>query len=116
MRHKKIQEERRIDPMLDGRAVTYLECSEGHRDQGLNEDVLKEHWNNLQVTAMPKDCTEEMRVDPANGQACTLEQLTQICQDQYSTDEIRDYWQCMAPSSADELWQSPPSPPSAIKW
>lgn len=42
------KEERRIDPLLDNKAVTFLEMQEGNRGEDLSEDQLKEHWSNLQ--------------------------------------------------------------------
>merc|ERR1712096_529783 len=43
-------------------------------------------------------CAEEVRIDPENGQACTLWDLTQIYQDKYSEDDIWEYWQGMQPT------------------
>jgi len=40
-------EERRIDPMLDNKAVTYSEMVEGHRDQAMSEDQLRRHWASI---------------------------------------------------------------------
>lgn len=47
MSDKADQEERRIDLSLDNTAVTYSEMLQGHRDEGLSEDQLQEHWTRL---------------------------------------------------------------------
>lgn len=79
------QEEQRIEPMLDNKAVTYSEMCEGCRDEGLNEDELKQHWNNLKKvgshgsasTASPSECAspsaalEAQCVDSAIGSSMT---------------------------------------------
>merc|ERR1719183_678704 len=41
------QDERRIDPMLGGKAVTYTEMCSGLHDQKLTKDQLEAHWGNL---------------------------------------------------------------------
>merc|ERR1712139_185832 len=40
---------------------------------------------------------EEMRIDPENGLACTLEELAERYEGQYSLSEIKEYWQTMQP-------------------
>jgi len=47
-------QERRIDPMLDGKRVTYAQMCRGLRDQQLSQAQLQEHWNNLQKVDSPK--------------------------------------------------------------
>ena len=42
-------EERRVDPMLDKRAVTFAEMWQGHQQQGLSYAQLEEHWHNLKA-------------------------------------------------------------------
>lgn len=41
------EDECRIDPMLGDKPVTFLQMREGHRDQGLNEEQLQQHWSKL---------------------------------------------------------------------
>lgn len=41
------EEERRIDPMLDGRVVTYAEMCHGLAEQKLSEKQLRSHWSSL---------------------------------------------------------------------
>jgi len=42
--------DRRLDPLLDGKSVTYAEMCSGLHDRGLglSEAQLREHWNNIQ--------------------------------------------------------------------
>jgi len=40
-------EERRIDPMLAGEAVTFAQMRQGLSDQGLDEEQLQQHWSGL---------------------------------------------------------------------
>ena len=43
-------EEHRIDPMLDGRAVTWNEYVQAHAANQLSQRQLHEHWQNLHPT------------------------------------------------------------------
>jgi len=52
-------DERRTDPMLDGRPVTYLEMCHSLADQQLSQAQLRSHWENLQ---------------PAKAAACSASQ------------------------------------------
>jgi hypothetical protein len=48
-----LQEELRIDPLLDNKAVTFSGLCDGHRDQ--DENLLKHHWTNLKKVVSPDD-------------------------------------------------------------
>ena len=43
------REERRIDPMLDNKAVTFEEMCEGHQDLELTREQQIAHWHNLKT-------------------------------------------------------------------
>lgn len=64
------EQERRADPMLDGRRVTYEEMSAEYRRQGqqLNDAQMREHWNNLasgQAVSAPSQ--QSAPAPPAGG-------------------------------------------------
>merc|ERR1719253_1185609 len=61
---KPSQAERRIDPVLYGKALTYLEMCDGHRDQRLSDDQLNEHWSGLQK-APDASLPEQASVPPS---------------------------------------------------
>jgi hypothetical protein len=42
-----LQAERRIDPMLDGRAVTYAEMCAGLENEPVTAQQFRVHWANL---------------------------------------------------------------------
>jgi len=42
-----LQAERRIDPMLEGRAVTYAEMCAGLENESLTAHQFRAHWANL---------------------------------------------------------------------
>jgi hypothetical protein len=42
------QEERRIDPMANYKAMSFFEMCEYYRANGINEEQLKEYWSNLE--------------------------------------------------------------------
>lgn len=65
------QDERRVDPVLNNKALTYSEMSTKHNsDQGLNEDELKEHWSKLKKVdshATGDSGSEGFRLDIDSG-------------------------------------------------
>jgi len=49
------KEERRVDPMLEGLAVTFSEMCLGLADEKLSEEQLKAHWADLKKAAASKE-------------------------------------------------------------
>ena len=44
------QAEKRVDPLLDGQAVTFAKMRQAHSDQHLSEAQLLKHWASMRCT------------------------------------------------------------------
>ena len=45
-----VQAEKRVDPLLDGQAVTFAKMRHAHSDQHLSEAQLLKHWGSMRCT------------------------------------------------------------------
>lgn len=80
------QEGRRRDPATGG-VQTLTEMLE---DVSFDRAEILHYWR---YECTPVSATEEIRVDPADGVARTLQELVRVCAGKYSDNEIREYWQ-----------------------